>query len=505
MSDSPPIWRGDVLSATVRDDEIRRAFTNANPWWGAAAARRDPLEWTESHRLLRERGTHDLGYRSQVLADLAREPVCDALILLTGPRRVGKSVVLVDLAASLCGRSDVDPRQVIHLPCDGMRDRDLRRALTLGRDLTRVVDRKQATPRVWLLDEVSGVRGWTAVLKAARDGTAFGADTVVVTGSRWQRDEDVEGHLLAGRAGSGGARRVRHLLPMTFRDFLTATRPELAQPSSVHPADLQVSDVAAAFDEVRFDIDRYDLAWQDYLSSGGFPRAVAERARLGDVSDGFCQDLLAWLRRDVDPDSAPESLPLLLDHVTTRMTSPLSVRATAEELSGSRRSTTTGLNRLVSTFAAIWVPQHSDNGRPLENAQSKIYLTDPLLAWLPSRVRAGLHAPDMTTLSEATIGVALARAIDDLDEGRWVAGDTIGYVRTGSGNEIDFGPVALPSAAGTRWSTPVESKWVDSGWRAEAQALEKKYARGVLATKSILDTDHLTWAVPAALVALLLG
>ena len=489
----------------MRDDEIRRAFTDANPWWAAAAARRDPLEWTSSHRLLRERATHDLGYRSQVLADLATGPVSDTLVVLTGPRRVGKSVVLLDLASSLCERADIDPRQVIHLPCDGMRERDLRRALTLGRDLTRVADRQQLAVRVWLLDEVSGVRGWAAVLKAARDGTAFGDDTVVITGSRWQRDEDVEGHLLAGRAGRGGVRRVRHLLPMTFREFLSATRPELARTDPAHPADLQDADVSAALDEVRFDVDRYDLAWQDYLTCGGFPRAVAERASLGEVSDGFCQDLLAWLRRDVDPDAAPESLPLLVDHVATRMTSPLSVRATAEELASSRRMTTTGLNRLVSTLAAFWVPQHGDNGRPLENARSKLYLTDPLLAWLPSRVRAGLPTPDMTTLTEATIGMALARAVDALDEGRWAAGDTIGYVRTGSGNEIDFGPIALPSAAGTRWGIPIESKWVDSGWRAEAQVIEKKYTNGVLATKSILDTDHPTWAVPAPLVALLLG
>jgi hypothetical protein len=50
-----------------------------------------------------------------------------------------------------------------------MRDRDLRRALTLGRELTRSVDANTPARRVWLLDEVSAVAGWTAALKAARD------------------------------------------------------------------------------------------------------------------------------------------------------------------------------------------------------------------------------------------------------------------------------------------------------------------------------------------------
>src|SRR5258707_10336848 len=86
-------------------------------------------------RLLQDRTRFDVGYRARVLDDLAQEPVGDGLVLLTGPRRVGKSVALLDLAAALCARADVDPRQVVHLPCDGMQDRDLRRAFTLGREL----------------------------------------------------------------------------------------------------------------------------------------------------------------------------------------------------------------------------------------------------------------------------------------------------------------------------------------------------------------------------------
>ena len=137
-------------------------------------------------------------------------------------------------------------------------------------------------------------------------------------------------------------------------------------------------------------------------------------------------------------------------------------------------------------------------------AQDKVYLTDPLLSWLPSRLRAGLREPEMTTLSEAALGVSLATAVENLDPGRWVAGDTIGYVRTASGNEVDLGPIALPTAAGKRRSVPIEGKWIDSNWRSDAQVIEMKYKGGILATKSLLDLDHPTWAVPAPLVALFL-
>jgi hypothetical protein len=86
-----------------------------------------------------------------------------------------------------------------------------------------------------------------------------------------------------------------------------------------------------------------------------------------------------------------------------------------------------------------------------------------------------------------------------------VAGDAIGYVRTGSGNEVDLGPIHLPSAGGSRLSVPIEAKWVDANWRSEARVIEQKYGAGVVATKSVLDLTHKTWAVPAPLLALLLG
>ena len=489
----------------MRDDEIRRLLTEANPWWRAATTGLDPSAWVGSHRLLVDRAALDLGYRADVLNDVAAAPVIDRLVVLTGPRRVGKSVVLLDLAADLCRRPDLDPRQVAHIPCDGFAARDLRRALTLARDLTRVVDQPDPQRRVWLLDEVTAVTGWTSALKAARDGSSFGADTVVITGSRWAPGDDVEGNLLAGRAGGSDSRRVRHLLPMTFRSFVSATRQELALPPVTHPAHLQHSDVADLLDAYRFDVDGYDLAWQHYLTCGGFPRAVAEHTRVGAVSTAFVRDLAAWLRRDVDPDASIESIPLLVEGIANRATSPLNVRRTASDLGYGNDMFLIRLRRLVGSFAALWCPHRDDHGRSVRGSQSKLYLADPILAWLPSHLRAGSPEPDMTALTEAVLAVTLARAVDGLEEGRWATDDTIGYTRTGSGNEVDLAPVTVPSAAGTLRTTPIEAKWVDDRWRSDAKVIEARYHAGILATKSILDTTNAAWAIPAPLVALLLA
>lgn len=496
--------RSRPILIDVRDDELRRALTESNPWWRAAVSGANSVAWVDSHRLLRDRSRYDLGYRSTILDDIGKGPVTDELVVLTGPRRVGKSVVLLETAATLCDRRDLDPRQVIHLPCDGMTARDLRRALTLGRELTRSVDVTESRPRVWLLDEVSSIAGWTLVIKSARDGTSFGDDTVVLTGSRWQEKEDVLGNLMTGRAGSSPFRRIRHLHPMSFRSYLEVARPELSLLSKIHPAELQDQRVADALDEVRFDVDAYDLAWQDYLTCGGFPRAVFEYSRSGTVSDAYLRDLAAWLRADVVPDQPPDSIPRLLSTLSTRATSPLSVRSAAEDAGYGRKPMELRIARLVSTFAAHWCHQRNEAGDAILGAQSKLYLSDPILNWLPSRLRAGLPSPDMTSLSEMALGIALARAIDSLDEGRWSSADTIGYSRTDSGHEVDLTRVPVSSSSSTKMTVPIESKWVDQGWRNEAKVVEGKFGYGILATKSIIDFDHPSWAVPAPLVALLL-
>jgi predicted AAA+ superfamily ATPase len=264
--------------------------------------------------------------------------------------------------------------------------------------------------------------------------------------------------------------------------------------------------VAETLEEVRFDVDAYDLAWQEFLTCGGFPRAVAEHTRSGAVSTAYLGDLVSWLRRDVDPNATQESVPLLLRALTQRATSPFNVSRTAEDTGyPNRQSLERRITSLISTFAVLPCPQRDANGAVITGSQRKVYLTDPLLAWLPSHLRAGIATPDMTVLNEMALGVSLARAIDDLDEGRWVSGDTIGYTRSGSGNEIDFAPVQVPTSAGSAATTPLEAKWVDSRWRREARALESRYGGGLLATKSVLDLGHASWAVPAPLVALLLG
>ena len=479
----------------MRDDAIRQRLRDRNPWWRVAAGG-DRLGWVAGDQSLREADRYEIGYRPEVLRDVAP----DGLYLLRGPRRVGKSVALKRLIASLLEQG-VAPLRIIHLPLNDLSTQDLRRALVLGRALTEPAG---DAPRYWLLDEVTSVPDWTRVLKDARDETPLRSDAVVLTGSSAHDLVAAERDLGAGRSGAA-VDRNRILLPMSFRDVVAARAPDIPLPEVVSPDALQspaVAEAAAALDPW---LGELDLAWQAYLDSGGFPRAVAEHMRLGMVSEAFCLDLRAWLSADVTADEPPDSVLGLLSALGTRMTSPLDVTALARTLGLSRAATQVRVNRLRASLAAVACARVDDAGVPLSRGRSKLYLVDPLLALLPAALEPGMAVADATQRSEAALALALARRVERLHPGRLLEGRAIGYARTTSGREVDLAPMPIRVADAAATTVPLESKWVSGGWRREALVMENRYDRGVLATKDILDTSHPVWALPAPLLALLLG
>ena len=108
-------------------------------------------------------------------------------------------------------------------------------------------------------------------------------------------------------------------------------------------------------------------------------------------------------------------------------------------------------------------------------------------------VRGTIFRPDGTT---PVAGAYVALYTD---------GNLVGTKRSNADGTFDFGPVPVPTAAGTAVTIPLEAKWVTRGWRSEALVTENRFGRGVLATKNITDFSHPAWAVPAPAVALLLG
>lgn len=479
----------------MRDDEIRRYLRERNPWWLAAATGAAPTAWASNDPVLMEAETTEVGYSPTLVSDV----VPPMLVVVRGPRRVGKSVMVKRRILDWCASDQVGPGRVVYASGDGMRAADLRRLFTLARELA-----PADGPLYWVIDEISAIDGWSSIVKELRDNTALAHDAVVLTGSSAFDLDEARKALGPGRTRTDWPFRV--MLPMSFRDVTRAYGLELPDVPQFQPHDLQSTKAKETLQQLSPFVHLVDLAWQRYLESGGFPRAVSEYLSTSSVSDAFLHDVRSWVMDDLQLDHSPEVVMDMLDQLQRRLTSPLNVTSTSESLGLSRDVLAARLNRLTRTFAGSWCHQVDENGRRVSGSQSKLYLVDPLLSWLPFRSGESRREPSFTALTEQQLGIACARSVDGIARGRFVDGAAIGYRRTGSGNEVDFG--ALPLRVGGAWvsTTPVESKWVSKGHWGESRVINGVYGRGVIATKDVLDlTRDDVWAVPAPCVALMLS
>jgi predicted AAA+ superfamily ATPase len=471
----------------MNDAELGRMLTAGNRWW------RDPQTWAEGDPDLRRLRDAPLDYAPEPLGGIAP----DGLYVLRGPRRVGKSVEVKRAIERLIA-GGVQPRQVIHCSCEGLRATDLRRLVRVGRDqLTRQVDR----PRYWFLDEITAVPGWPQAIKWLRDNTALSEDCVVLTGSS-ARDLEEARKQLAGRRGRAHD-SDRLLLPMDFRAFVRALgASDLPEVPLFHPRDFLSRRCELATDELLPWLDELASLWEVHCRIGGFPRAVADHLREGDVGEAFANDLWDVIHGDALADegfSALQSLQLLRK-LTSDLASPVNMTALAEELGvGSHHTAGRRIRALVDAYLVWPCHQRGDRWLPNLRAQAKLYFTDPLLAHL-AHLRSGhLPEPDVSRISEQQLGLALVRRTAAGDPGRYADFTHVMYSRSSTGAEVDFCGEPLGAVA-------FEGKYTDKSLARESQTLRTMFGgRGILATRAKLEQIDGARAMPAAFVAYLLG
>jgi uncharacterized protein len=471
----------------VNDGALRRLLTDQSPW-------RARTDWERDDPDLRAAGELPLDYEPAPL-DGIRPP---GLYVLRGPRRVGKSLELKRTVSRLL-RDGVEPRTVFYCSCDGLSAQDLRRVVATGHNAVQTL----AGPRYWLLDEITAVRGWSAVVKQLRDQSArFREACVVLTGSS-ARDLRTATKDLADRRG-GVADSERLLLPMGFRGFCDALGTFGETPTTrLRPRDFLTSTAEQAIGELEPWTSMLDDAWQLHLTVGGFPRAVGEFVRYGAVQRGFLDGLWDVIAGDAIRATSMSEVDIaaLLARLAASLGSPINASKVAADVGlrdGERVNDR--IEDLVTAFLA-WRCLRVQSGRPNPAAQRKIYFVDPLVAQLAHLRNDAFPAPDLSLLNEQQIGLTLARGTALDRPSAFVEADGVMYERTATGAEIDFVGPAL--------DVPFECKYEDAPWRRAAQTMRARHGRGVLVTRTPLstcsaDADGLVWAVPSGVVAWLL-
>ena len=468
----------------MRDFERRQHLLDFNPWW------RDARRWQERDPDLREARLNALAsYDPHPLRDIA----LGSLYLLMGPRRAGKSVAMKHAIAGLLGQS-MDPRRIVFCPCEDLSPQDLRRIVKLAEDLTPGIDPEQ---RYWFFDEITYVSSWAAALKQLRDQTSLRSGCVVATGSSGAKLREAQGEL-GGREGEAGG--VRLLLPMGFRAFVHEIYPNLAAnlpEGALALLDLQSAGAGRYLEPLAVQVDQLVLAWERYLTIGGFPRAVADALERVDVQATTANGLWNILVGDVlrVGSMSDRDVKALLQRLVAGMGSPISVAGIAKSLNiGARNTVEDRVDRLCASFYAWRASITHDGATAVAGGQSKLYLIDPLIARLPSLRDRSVASPDVTYLSEQQLGVSLLRVVARAEPLAILDEAAILVQRNpDTGGEIDFvGPLI---------ETPIESKYVSQKWMQSGKALDEHYQRGIIATRDILDLSKDIWAVPTGLLA----
>lgn len=235
------IWRAAV--AAPDDEDVRRRLLADNPQLSAPPGWRDPAAFWPRRQIF------DRVF-NRLAGAVARPDACPPLAL-AGPRRVGKTVLLRQLADRLAETGAADPRTVLLL--------DAAAPALVGRDVVEAADILAAAagvePRALLLDGMERRADWPADLRRLR---ARFPQAAALAASALNPDDD-------GGAGLGGL-EVMTLPPVGFAEYLRLIG---AEKTLLEPMRFGGRTMYAAPDPLA--LDRAFLAW---LNGGGFPETV---------------------------------------------------------------------------------------------------------------------------------------------------------------------------------------------------------------------------------------
>ena len=336
-------------------NEIRRVLQGFNPWWTG----REALT-AKFHRLA-------FGVCRRYLLDESLKRA----VLLAGPRRVGKTTILLQVADWLV-KQGRNPSEIFYVSLD----HPLLKLLPLT-DILRLYHdtvHPEGKPAVLLMDEVQYAEDWELHVKALVDHHPN--YRIVATGSA----SVVHRHQLAE---SGVGRWVRIPVPtLSFYEFLRIRDEQMPLvPTDLKPGDL-FSKSKRDFLNLAARLRGIQPLFLRYLLVGGFP----ETARHPDVA--FCQRILREdvvervLKRDMTALFSirnVNALERLFIYICLHSGSMLDVQSCANALTVPRSTIDNYLVLLEQANLIYRLPPAEIGGKKILKARYKIYLVDAAL------------------------------------------------------------------------------------------------------------------------------
>lgn len=336
--------------------EVQRRLATDNPWWQAGRGI-DPQENDWPRR----------AYFPQFVLLAGATQVRRAVVLI-GPRRVGKTVMLKHLVAKLLA-DGVAGTQILFLSLDTplYSGRSLESLLQIFTDLHRHPPDKP----LWVLfDEVQYLKDWEVHLKSLVD--TYGQVRFIASGS-------AAAALRMKSRESGAGRFTEFILPpLTFAEYLDFAGRECELVRNIDAS----SDRPPTY--LANDIHQLNVEFVNYLNYGGFPEAVMNTA----VRDNPAR----FLRQDIVDKVLLKDLPSLygigdtqeLNRFFNVLAFNTGNEVGLEDLSKHSGITKARLNDYLEYLEAAYlirrVQRIDDNALRLQRARTfKVYLTNPAI------------------------------------------------------------------------------------------------------------------------------
>ena len=371
--------------------EQRRVRMRAeNPWWQGGEIRADygalnPRAYFEQFaRLVAETGVH-------------------RAVVLMGPRRVGKTVLLHHVIARLLAGGEYGPRDIGYVSLD--HPLYTRLSIEEASEEIRHASDNPDGPRVLILDEIQYLADWERHLKVFVDGHP--GVKCVVSGS-------AAAALRLKSTESGAGRFTNFLLPpLTFHEYVDLRGAgDLVERRSGH--------------EYRTDdIGELNRHFVDYLNFGGYPEAVSSPAVRSDPARYIGADIVdKVLLRDLPSlygIQDVQELNALFMTLAYNTAGELSLDALSQQSGVSKPTIRRYLEYLEAAFLIKIVHRVDQNARRFRRANRfKVYVTTPAL-------RCALFGPvsegdaEMGQLAETAVFAQWFHtdAIHELHYARW--------------------------------------------------------------------------------------
>lgn len=307
-----------------------------NPWWTDPSLLHDDVTLLDFAR-------QKYKYYHPFLEVLPHE---DGVIVIRGPRRIGKTTLLKLLIKKLLPSQKSSPRNFFFYPCNRIADYNQLYDL-----LTSYLGQKISRRRFIFLDEITSVSEWQRTVKDLWDSGDFRDCTVILTGSN-ALDLQISSERLPGRRGQ----HIYNIncLPLTFSEFVRMTAGK--------------KDI--------------DLSLRAYLICGGFPQAINEFYRNGFISNVLYETYLNWIEGDIEKLGKSERfLYATVSEIFKHLGSTVSWYKIAQNTGiGSHSTVENYIDNLGKLFVSFSLNFHSvEEKKTYLNKNKKIYFSDPVI------------------------------------------------------------------------------------------------------------------------------